>query len=90
MVLGSGDRQLGSGGQWPGTRRATRARQAQVTLELPSLVKAEKIMLSWCSMHQIGTISPRSTRQENNLYLGSRRGARARPSIDVLSPLRLF
>ena len=88
MVLGSGDRQLGSGGQWPGTRRATRARQAQVTLELPSLVKPEKIML--CSMHQIGTISPRSTRQENNLYLGSRRGARARPSIDVLSPLRLF
>jgi len=56
MVLGSGDRQLGSGGQWPGTRRATRARQAQ----------------------------------ENNLYLGSRRGNRARPSIDVLSPLRLF
>jgi len=56
MVLGSGDRQLGSGGQWPGTRRVTRARQAQ----------------------------------ENNLYLGSRRGNRARPSIDVLSPLRLF
>jgi len=56
MVLGSGDRQLGGGGQWPGTRRATRASQAQ----------------------------------ENNLYLGNRRGTRARPSIDVLSPLRLF
>ena len=35
MVPGSGNRQLGSGGQWPGTRRATRARQAQVTLEIP-------------------------------------------------------
>jgi len=55
-VVGSGNGQLASGGQWPGTRRMTRARQAQ----------------------------------ENNLHLGSRRGTRPRPSIDVLSPLRLF
>jgi len=56
MVHGSRNRQLGSGGQWPGTRQATSARQ----------------------------------KQENNLYLGSPRGTRAKPSIDVLSPLRLF